>query len=71
MTGTTRRRKDKFREILRQFAMARSGNFGLIFALILTPVILAVGTGIDLARTYNVQTKMQADLDAAGWIVYG
>jgi len=65
MTGTTRRRKDKFREILRQFAMARSGNFGLIFALILTPVILAVGTGIDLARTYNVQTKMQADLDAA------
>lgn len=50
--------------LLRHLAKARTGNIGLTFALIVTPVILAVGTGIDLARTYNIQNRMQADLDA-------
>lgn len=65
MLGPKRPRRNYFRRAFRHLAKARAGNIGLTFALVVTPVILAVGTGIDLARTYNTQTKMQADLDAA------
>lgn len=36
-----------------------------MFGLFAVPVILAVGSGIDLARAYSIQTKMQSDLDAS------
>lgn len=65
MPGSKRPRRNFLQRAFRHLAKARAGNIGLTFALVVTPVILAVGTGIDLARTYNTQTKMQADLDAA------
>lgn len=64
MFGFKRRQKNKLGRFFQRLAKARDGNIAFTFALIVTPVILAVGTGIDLARTYNIQTKMQADLDA-------
>lgn len=53
------------REKLSRLRKDRKGNIAITFALIATPLILAVGTGIDLARAYNVQSKMQSDLDSA------
>ena len=43
----------------------RSGNVAISFALVIIPMILAVGASIDFVRAYNVQAKMQTDLDAA------
>jgi Flp pilus assembly protein TadG len=55
----------RFLSILSALLRARSGNIAMTFALIVTPLVMAVGSGIDLARAYNVQTRMQNDLDAA------
>ncbi|MCZ7497332.1 pilus assembly protein [Agrobacterium tumefaciens] len=43
----------------------RDGNIAIAFALSLVPLLLAVGCCIDYVRAYNVQAKMQTDLDAA------
>ncbi|WP_018237112.1 TadE/TadG family type IV pilus assembly protein [Ensifer sp. BR816] len=43
----------------------RSGNVALTVAICIVPMILAVGAGLDYARAYNVQSRMQSDLDAA------
>jgi Flp pilus assembly protein TadG len=43
----------------------RRGNVAITVALSIVPMILAVGAGLDYARAYNVQSKMQSDLDAA------
>jgi len=43
----------------------RSGNIALTFAILLVPLITAVGMSLDFARAYNVRSKMQANLDAA------
>jgi len=42
-----------------------NGNVAISFALVLVPMLLAVGASIDYVRAYNVQAKMQSDLDAA------
>ncbi|ASY65482.1 hypothetical protein SJ05684_b45000 (plasmid) [Sinorhizobium sojae CCBAU 05684] len=43
----------------------RSGNVAITLAVCLVPMILAVGASLDYTRAYNVQSKMQSDLDAA------
>ncbi len=43
----------------------RSGNVALTVAICIIPMILAVGAGLDYTRAYNVQSRMQSDLDAA------
>lgn len=43
----------------------RSGNVAITLALCIIPMILAVGAGLDYTRAYNVQSRMQSDLDAA------
>ena len=43
----------------------RSGNFGLIFAISIVPVLIAVGCSLDYVLAMNTHRKMQADLDAA------
>jgi len=43
----------------------RRGNFGVTFALISVPVLLAVGCSFDYVVAYNTHRKMQSDLDAA------
>ncbi|MFN3718296.1 MAG: TadE/TadG family type IV pilus assembly protein [Rhizobium rhizophilum] len=54
-----------FQEKLRQGWLDRSGNFGMISAL-LAPVLLAsAGGAVDVAVAYNTRVDMQAQLDAA------
>ncbi|OHV79765.1 TadE/TadG family type IV pilus assembly protein [Ensifer sp. LCM 4579] len=43
----------------------RSGNVAITVAVCLVPMMLAVGASLDYTRAYNVQSKMQSDLDAA------
>ncbi len=43
----------------------RRGNIALTFAIMLVPLTLAVGAGLDFQRAYSVRSRMQADLDAA------
>ncbi|WP_026616628.1 TadE/TadG family type IV pilus assembly protein [Ensifer aridi] len=50
---------------LAAIAADRRGNVAITVALSIVPMILAVGAGLDYARAYNVQSKMQSDLDAA------
>jgi len=50
---------------LRNFLANRGGNIAITFALLLVPVITAVGLSLDYVRAYNIRTKMQADLDTA------
>ncbi len=49
----------------RRLAENKSGNISLLFALTLVPVLLAIGASVDFVRAYNIQDRMQADLDAA------
>lgn len=43
----------------------RSGNFGLISALIMLPLLGIVGLGVDIVRALNVKVELQAAADAA------
>lgn len=43
----------------------RRGNFGITFAVLALPMIVAIGVSFDFARAYNARRDMQNDLDAA------
>jgi len=55
----------KFRNVLLDLLKGKSGNVAMTFALISVPMIIGVGTAVDYARQYNVQSKLQTDLDAS------
>ena len=55
-----------FKRGVGQFARNRRANVAVIFALCLTPMLLAVGFAIDYKRQQLRQLKVQTALDAAG-----
>jgi Flp pilus assembly protein TadG len=58
------RRGSAFRHV-RTFGRARDGNVALWFALMLLPLLLAVGAAIDYARAATLRAKLQQATDAA------
>jgi Flp pilus assembly protein TadG len=50
---------------LKRLFNSRSGNFGLITAVVLVPVIGGAGCALDYSRSYNVHSKLMAAADAA------
>lgn len=54
---------------MRALRMARKGNVAMIFALSVVPLLLAGGSGIDLARSLAVRGKLYAAVDAAALAV--
>jgi len=60
-----RRPRGILRNALMRAAGNRDGNIALSFAVLAAPLLLAIGIGLDYGRAYNVQSKMQSDLDAA------
>jgi Flp pilus assembly protein TadG/uncharacterized protein YegL len=66
---TLKQKNVAFASGLRRTAMSlagnRSGNFSLLFAMLIVPLLLAIGASFDFVRAYNVQDKMQDDLDSA------
>jgi Flp pilus assembly protein TadG len=49
---------------LKQFRSDRSGNFGIIFALSVMPIIMAIGMAIDYSVASNFKTKLNSTLDS-------
>lgn len=47
------------------FCRDRDGSLAPVFALMLTPMLIAVGASIDYSRANSVKTTLQATLDAA------
>jgi Flp pilus assembly protein TadG len=55
----------KIKRCLARLANDRGGNFALMTAFMLVPLIGVIGLGVDLARISNAKAKLQMDLDAA------
>ncbi len=55
--------------MLRSFILNRSGNFAILSALMLIPMILAVGFAIDGARYYKARAHLQDAVDLAALAV--
>ncbi len=51
------------------FARNRRGNVAMIFALVLIPVILVIGSAIDISRSYIVKSRLGEALDHAALAV--
>lgn len=49
----------------RHYRQDRSGNFGMISALLLPLLLVSAGGAVDLASALSTRTKMQEQLDAA------
>jgi Flp pilus assembly protein TadG len=56
---------------VRAFAPASRGNVAMIFALVLIPLCLAAGAGLDFARAVVVRASMSEAIDAAALAVGG
>lgn len=50
----------------RRWLRCERGNVAIIFALAVIPMVLAVGSAVDLARIYMVKQRLESALDAAG-----
>jgi hypothetical protein len=50
---------------MRRFLKNRSGNFGILAALLLVPVFGAAGLALDYSNALSVKTKIQGAADAA------
>lgn len=59
----------KIGHFLRRWRYARGGNFAIIFALSIIPILVALGAAIDLSRAYVVEERLRSALDAAGLAV--
>lgn len=57
------------KSFLQHLVRARRGNVAMIFAIVLVPVLITGGAGIDLARAMAVRTKLYAAVDAAALAV--
>src|SRR5688572_16539442 len=50
---------------IRAIGHDKSGNFGIIIALLMAPLVLAMGTAIDYGYAMSVRTEMQSAADIA------
>ncbi len=55
----------RFANSLKSFTSQQDGNVGILFALTIVPVFLAVGAAVDMARVSSAQSEVQSALDAA------
>jgi Flp pilus assembly protein TadG len=56
---------DELRARLRRLRSERRGNVVLTFALLLIPIMGAVGAAVDYSRANNIRSQLQAAADAA------
>ena len=55
----------KFAAIARDFLRSKRGNVAMMFAIMLVPLMIGAGAGLDFARAMMVRQQMAASLDAA------
>jgi len=51
--------------MLKKYLLNTSGNFGIMFALFSTVLLLGAGIAVDYAGMINQRTKLQNVIDAA------
>ncbi len=56
--------RNRISKALRRFSANQNGNVGVMLALSIVPMMLAVGAAIDFGRFSTAQTHLQASLDA-------
>ena len=61
----------RLKAFFRNWRTDRRGNFAMIFAIALIPIITAAGAAVDISRAYVVETRLKAALDAAALAVGG
>lgn len=54
---------------MRRWGRDRRGNFAIIFAVAIIPILVAIGAAIDLSQAYLVKQRLSRALDAAGLAV--
>lgn len=54
-----------FTKLLKRFSVNNHGNFAVITALSLLPLMVAVGSAVDYSRTYEHKSFLQGVLDSA------
>jgi len=55
----------KFAAMARDFLRSKRGNVAMMFAIMLVPLMIGAGAGLDFARAMMVRQQMAASLDAA------
>ncbi|MDB5619680.1 Tad domain-containing protein [Tardiphaga sp.] len=50
---------------MRSFRQAKSGNVATIFAVVLVPLIAALGCAVDYSRAVKIRSKIQSAIDSA------
>ncbi len=55
----------KFAATARDFLRSKRGNVAMMFAIMLVPLMIGAGAGLDFARAMMVRQQMAASLDAA------
>ncbi|MBL4758685.1 MAG: Tad domain-containing protein [Rhizobiales bacterium] len=50
---------------IRDYFQSQNGNVALVFALLFTPILVAVGGGIDYANASRVRSNLQEIIDAS------
>jgi Flp pilus assembly protein TadG len=55
--------------LLQRFSACRRGNVAITFALVLVPMVIAMGAGLDYGRAVMVRANLTEALDAAGLAV--
>ncbi|MDR3499768.1 MAG: pilus assembly protein, partial [Parvibaculum sp.] len=63
--------KRQLSEFFRRWARSTRGNYTIIFALALVPILVAIGAAVDLSQAYFVRERLTPALDAAGLAVGG
>ena len=58
-------RRIPFHGLVRSFARARRGAVAVLFAIMLVPLLLAVGAGVDFARLEILKSSLQSVADGA------
>jgi Flp pilus assembly protein TadG len=58
-------RASRLNELLRRFRRQNQGNMAMMFALLLVPIMAAVGSAVDFGMANMVRTELQAAADAA------
>jgi Flp pilus assembly protein TadG len=53
---------------VRRFRRNETGAIAILFALLLIPMLMAVGGGVDFLRAFTVKAAIQAQLDAAALV---
>jgi hypothetical protein len=51
--------------MLKNYKNDDGGNIGMIFAIVIVPVLLAIGVGVDMSRISSYHAKLQDTSDAA------